>query len=248
MDLTFGEKIKEARKLKGLTQKQLAIKIGAKHNSISDWENNKNKPDPDTIELLCGVLDITPNYLLATESGEFSPAEKLFIKKYRNLDPFGQETVNITLDRETQRIAALQNALSNMKRQLNSSSISYQNKADKLYLYTYLRKIACAGTGFYFDDIPTTTIEAPYMQGADFIIGVNGDSMEPTYHDGDKLYVQKIRELSIGDEGIFMVWGECFVKELGERGLISRNPVYDDIPGTEDVRLIGRVLGKVENI
>ena len=62
--LSFGEKIKLARKSKKLTQKQLAEKIGAAHNSISDWENNKNKPDPDTIELLCVVLDITPNYLL----------------------------------------------------------------------------------------------------------------------------------------------------------------------------------------
>ncbi len=80
MDLTFGGKIKEARKAKNLTQKQLAEKIGAKHNSVSDWENNKNKPDPDTIELLCGVLDITPNYLLSLETVEFSPVEKLLIK------------------------------------------------------------------------------------------------------------------------------------------------------------------------
>ena len=73
MALSFGEKIKSARKLKKLTQRQLADKIGAAHNSISDWENDKNKPDPDTIELLCGVLDITPNYLLASSSEDFSP-------------------------------------------------------------------------------------------------------------------------------------------------------------------------------
>ena len=35
MNLTFGEKIKDARKSKNLTQKQLAEKIGAKHNSVS---------------------------------------------------------------------------------------------------------------------------------------------------------------------------------------------------------------------
>lgn len=107
MDLTFGEKIKEARKLKGFTQKQLAAKIGAKHNSVSDWENNKNKPDPDTIELLCGVLDITPNYLLATESAEFSPFEKLLIKKYRDLDDRGKEHVDSVLDWEAERTATI---------------------------------------------------------------------------------------------------------------------------------------------
>lgn len=100
MELTFGEKIKLARKARKFTQKQLADKIGAAHNSISDWENNKNKPDSDTIELLCGILEITPNYLFSSSSEDFSPTEKILIKKYRSLDPYGQETVNILLDRE----------------------------------------------------------------------------------------------------------------------------------------------------
>ncbi|MCD8020857.1 MAG: hypothetical protein LUF92_15180 [Clostridiales bacterium] len=51
-------------------------------------------------------------------------------------------------------------------------------------IYTYMHKIACAGKGYIFDDIPTDTIEAPYVEGADFIIGVSGNSMEPTYYDG----------------------------------------------------------------
>ena len=50
--MAFGERLRNARKNKGLTQKQLADLIGAKHNSISDWENNKNRPDPDTIEYI----------------------------------------------------------------------------------------------------------------------------------------------------------------------------------------------------
>ena len=106
MNLTFGEKIKAARKLKGLTQKQLAEKIDAKHNSVSDWENNKNKPDPDTIELLCGVLDIAPNYLLAVGADEFSPAEKLLIKKYRDLDDTGRKHVDTVISWEFERLLA----------------------------------------------------------------------------------------------------------------------------------------------
>ena len=62
--MTFGEKIRQARKAKKMTQKELAQLINAKHNSVSNWENDQNKPDPDTIELLCGVLDLTPNELL----------------------------------------------------------------------------------------------------------------------------------------------------------------------------------------
>lgn len=68
--LTFGEKIKSARLAKKLTQQQLAEKIGAKHNSVSDWEKDKSKPDMDTIELICGALDITPSYIMGTKSDE----------------------------------------------------------------------------------------------------------------------------------------------------------------------------------
>lgn len=57
----IGERIKEARKSMGMTQRELADLIGAKHNSVSDWENNKNKPDADTIERLCETLDLMPN-------------------------------------------------------------------------------------------------------------------------------------------------------------------------------------------
>ena len=107
MDLTFGERIREARKAKGFTQKQLADKIGAKHNSISDWENNKNKPDPDTIEILCGVLSITPNYLLKATAEDFSIAEKNIIHKYRKLDPQGQEHVDTVLEWESNRTSTI---------------------------------------------------------------------------------------------------------------------------------------------
>ncbi len=60
----FGTRLKERRREKKLTQKQLADMIDAKHNSISDWENGKNKPDPDTIERICEALDISASYLL----------------------------------------------------------------------------------------------------------------------------------------------------------------------------------------
>lgn len=101
MASTFGERLKTARKSKNLTQKELAQKVGAKHNSISDWENNKNKPDPDTIELLCGVLDMCPNYLIGSTSNiSLSPIESDLIKKYRGLDAHGKEMVDFVLEKE----------------------------------------------------------------------------------------------------------------------------------------------------
>ena len=66
--MTFGERLKKARKEKKLTQKELASQIGAAHNSISNWENDQNMPDPDTIQHLCWALDVQPNYFFGADS------------------------------------------------------------------------------------------------------------------------------------------------------------------------------------
>ena len=68
--VSLGDRIREARKKKELTQRQLADMIGAKHNSVSDWENNKNKPDPNTIKLLMKALDVDANLLLGWDNKE----------------------------------------------------------------------------------------------------------------------------------------------------------------------------------
>jgi len=69
--MSVGKRLRDARKAKGLTQKELAEMIVVKHNSVSNWENDQNKPDLDTIRRICGVLDISSAYLL---EGEAAPA------------------------------------------------------------------------------------------------------------------------------------------------------------------------------
>lgn len=64
MNESFGSKIRAARKAKGLTQAELAEKMNTRNTVISNWENNINKPDVDSIEYLCGILNITPSFLL----------------------------------------------------------------------------------------------------------------------------------------------------------------------------------------
>ena len=104
--MTLGERIRRARKTKKMTQRELASRIGAAHNSISDWENNKNKPDPDTIELICGILDVTPNYILGSTDDALSPSDKALLNKYRILDSHGKEVVDTVLQIEFERVSA----------------------------------------------------------------------------------------------------------------------------------------------
>ncbi|MCX7843234.1 MAG: helix-turn-helix domain-containing protein [Clostridia bacterium] len=61
---TFGDRLKEVRKNRGIKQKELAKMIGVANSTISNWENNTNQPDIDTIKLLCDALGITPSDLI----------------------------------------------------------------------------------------------------------------------------------------------------------------------------------------
>lgn len=76
--MTFGEKLRAARKEKRLTQRELAQKIDAAHNSISNWENDQNSPDPETIQHLCWALEVQPNYFFMDDDKVIPQADNIF--------------------------------------------------------------------------------------------------------------------------------------------------------------------------
>ena len=61
----IGKVIAECRKEKGLTQVQLAEKLGTTDKFISKWENGVCLPDSSLYEPLCNILEITINELFA---------------------------------------------------------------------------------------------------------------------------------------------------------------------------------------
>ncbi len=56
-------RIKELRKKVGLSQAQLANKIGISNQAISAYENNKRKPKIETWQALANFFDVTVPYL-----------------------------------------------------------------------------------------------------------------------------------------------------------------------------------------
>lgn len=236
---TLGERIRYAREQKGYLQGELAKLINVKSSGvISNWENNLNKPDAEKIVRLCDVLDISASFLLdyhGKTSFNLTPSEEEHVKKFRALDPHGQETVSYILERETERVKQIEQAVASPA-------------ATRMINYYY--RLASAGTGqIIFDMPPTKRIEIPAIpeyRKADYAIGVNGNSMEPVYHDGDTLLVEMTDNVEIGEIGIFLVNGESFVKERGKTELISLNPESKNIPLNEDARCLGKVIGKIE--
>lgn len=68
----IGSFIQLCRKEKGMTQKDLADRIGVSDKTISKWENGNSVPDTEILTSLCQSLDISVNELL---SGEKLPVE-----------------------------------------------------------------------------------------------------------------------------------------------------------------------------
>ena len=241
--------LKQLRKTSGLSAnevvsqlKKYGVEISSK--TLYGYENDASMPNANVFVALCRIYKCD-NPMNVFGSPSMSSSEVEHIKKYRSLDSYGQETVDTILEREITRVKELNQQRDRIKELENRPIIIEKHDDTMMRIYTYLRKIACAGNGFYFDDIPTETIEAPYLEGAEFIVGVNGDSMEPTYKDGDLVYVEKRQIIETGEIGIFIINNECFIKEAGENGLISHNPKYPMIPGTEHIQCIGKVLAKV---
>ena len=61
---TFEIRLKELRKSKKLTQKDLAKVIGTTDDSIFSWEKGRSQPSIEAICALCKYFDVSADYLL----------------------------------------------------------------------------------------------------------------------------------------------------------------------------------------
>ena len=134
---------------------------------------------------------------------------------------------------------------------LNGATVLTKKPKPRMLKIDWFTLPASAGTGNILDSDLAEELLLPESAGAeqaDFVISVGGDSMEPTYHDGDKVFVEKCDAIEVGEVGIFVVNGEVYIKELGNKCLISHNEKYKPIRiGENDsVYCCGRVIGIVE--
>jgi len=67
MKETFGQRLARLRKEKGLTQEEIADKIGISPQAVSKWENDVSSPDISIIISLSDILGVTTDELLGKE-------------------------------------------------------------------------------------------------------------------------------------------------------------------------------------
>lgn len=90
-------------------------------------------------------------------------------------------------------------------------------------------------------------LDQAFAKGADFVLRVKGDSMEPDMRDGDLALIEGTSEATSGEPVIAHVdEGEATVKLFRRKGkevwLEALNTKYDPIRG-RSFRIVGRVLG-----
>ena len=65
--MTFGEKLREARKAAGLSQEQFAEKMSVSRSAVAKWESDKGLPDVNNLKVMAQLLGVTIDYLLDDE-------------------------------------------------------------------------------------------------------------------------------------------------------------------------------------
>ena len=115
----FKERLKELRKTKGLSQKQLAEKTGISVHTINSYESGRRDPNTKNLQILQDFFQVSQGFLL----GDLKSDD--FFKD--------QEVIDLNLDTVLTQISILKQ---NMK-----ISESYQNRVATLFLLKSLNYI-----------------------------------------------------------------------------------------------------------
>ncbi|MGN0484467.1 MAG: XRE family transcriptional regulator [Lachnospiraceae bacterium] len=222
MDKNIGEVIAFYRKHQKMSQMELANKlkeygICVKNAAISAWEKNTNIPTAYQLLAVCRILGI---YDIYSEFIEENPDDP-----FAGLNAVGKEKAleYIELLKESERY-----------RKKSAEVVAFHGRKMKVSLLP-----TSAGTGDYLDDENFEEVEIfdPVPQKADFGVYLDGDSMEPRFHDGQLVWFEQTEVLNAGEIGLFYLDGKTYFKKYhnSEKGiyLISLNAKYQPIPVQE---------------
>jgi len=116
----LGQRLKELRKEKGITQIQLAEMLGVSKGTVAMWEVDKRKPTFEMLERLSDIFDKQVGYIMGTSNddssaalredevnqlGEWAIEEEYedFVRKLVMLDEYGQKNLKNILMNEFKR-------------------------------------------------------------------------------------------------------------------------------------------------
>lgn len=95
--MTIGEKIRQLRKEKNMSQADLSYATGLSKGAISMYELNARRPKIETLEVLADYFNVDMNFLTGRDIHTTLIAddrERIIISQYRALNHEGQEKVS----------------------------------------------------------------------------------------------------------------------------------------------------------
>ena len=81
--MKFGDKLILLRKKKGLSQEELAEKLGVSRQSVSKWESNNTYPETDKIVQICNIFECSMDDLI---NDKVTDVETTYRKNKNNLN------------------------------------------------------------------------------------------------------------------------------------------------------------------
>ncbi|MER9495295.1 helix-turn-helix domain-containing protein [Mesorhizobium sp. M0320] len=93
----FKERLKDARKLRGLNQAELAAKAGLPAASVSHFESGPRKPSFDNLKALASALNVTTDYLLGRSDTPEASAETVG-RLHRDLSKLTEEDLKLATE------------------------------------------------------------------------------------------------------------------------------------------------------
>jgi len=87
----IGNQLREIRKERKMTQKQLAGMLNLAKSTISQYENNINEPDLKTLMRLADLFEVSTDYLLGRSSERVIHSVDASETQHYNVVYFGSE-------------------------------------------------------------------------------------------------------------------------------------------------------------
>ncbi|WP_420003279.1 helix-turn-helix domain-containing protein [Arenibacterium sp. LLYu02] len=69
---TFGDRVAAARESAGMSQSQLARRIGVKKSTLTAWEQDLSEPRANKLSMLAGLLNVSMAWLLTGEGDDLT--------------------------------------------------------------------------------------------------------------------------------------------------------------------------------
>lgn len=189
--------LREIRKSKGMTMKQLGNLVGVTESAIGLWETGKREPNQEMLLKLGEALDCSVLDIMGADTVIRIHRESPLMQKYNALDKHGKMVVDFVIEAEYQRCTKAEEVVEKPR-----------TKIIPLFC-------AAAGPGEPPSQDGFEDYEVDEDSPARFAVKISGDSMEPEFHAGDIVLCRKKRP-EIGEIAVMMVDGFIYVKQYIE--------------------------------